>query len=88
MISGYMGEILKINLSDKKNLRETAKIAKEINAKEVYILPYHKFGVSKYAKLDKKYLLEVFEHPSKKQIIEAKKIMELEGVIVNIGGIV
>lgn len=43
--------------TDKKQTAGIAKIAKSAGVKEIDLLPYHDYGVSKYAALGRKYLL-------------------------------
>jgi pyruvate formate lyase activating enzyme len=69
-------------------LKGIAKIARDINAVEVHVLPYHLFGVSKYKALNKNYLLSSLEPSPEEQVLKVKGILGKEGVRVNVGGII
>lgn len=54
--------------------------------KEVHILPYHQYGISKYKSLGKKYILENLTPPSSEEVEEIKKKMANAGLYVVVGG--
>jgi pyruvate formate lyase activating enzyme len=72
----------------KDNIHETARFVASLNGsiKEVEILPYHKFGIGKYAILGRKYELENLEVPEQEYMEEIKGEMEVYGLSVKIGG--
>lgn len=70
-----------------KNLKETVIIAKKVNAIEIHILPYHEIGVGKYKTVNRHYMLRKTHLPSNKEIEDAKKYVESEGIEVNTGGL-
>lgn len=72
---------------DEENLKTTARIAKEVNALEVHLLPYHEIGVGKYKTLGRRYLLRNITISSKEEVTRAKEIMESEGIEINISGL-
>jgi len=57
-----------------------------MNLKEIHILPYHNYGMSKYEQLNRKYDLEDIEIPKKEKIEEIKRYVEDKGFKVLIGG--
>ena len=70
-----------------KNLKETVIISKKVNAIEIHILPYHEIGVGKYKTVNRHYMLRKTHLPSNKEIEDAKKYIESEGIEVNTGGL-
>lgn len=52
----------------------------------VHILPYHNYGMNKYAALGRDYLLRELEAPSDEHMDDIKKQLEGYGFEVNIGG--
>ncbi|CAM3136211.1 glycyl-radical enzyme activating protein [Streptobacillus ratti] len=69
-----------------QNIDEILKIVLKNNIKEIHILPYHNYGVSKYELLDRIYKLSDTKLPSKKRILEIKTYIESKGLNVIIGG--
>ncbi len=57
-----------------KNINMTAKFIEDIGCKEVNILPYHNFGVSKYALVGKKHEYSDFVMPKAEQMQAIKEI--------------
>jgi len=53
---------------DIENINEILKIIRNFNLKEIHILPYHNYGMSKYEQLNRKYDLEDIEIPKKEKI--------------------
>ncbi|MFO7997000.1 MAG: glycyl-radical enzyme activating protein [Dehalococcoidia bacterium] len=72
----------------KDNIRETARFVASLNGSiiGVEILPYHEFGIGKYAILGRKYELEDLEVPGQGHMEEIKGEMEAYGLSVKIGG--
>ena len=77
-IPGYTDDI--------KNIDEILNIVKNCNLKEIHILPYHNYGMSKYEGLGREYELKNTEIPSKVTMEEVKKYVEDKGFKVIIGG--
>ena len=71
---------------DIENINEILKIIRNFNLKEIHILPYHNYGMSKYEQLNRKYDLEDIEIPKKEKIEEIKRYVEDKGFKVLIGG--
>jgi pyruvate formate lyase activating enzyme len=72
---------------NEENIRATALFARKLNVvKEIDLLPYHRFGESKYGILGRKYKLRGLQPPPQEQVYTAKKIIESYGFKVNIGG--
>ncbi|RRD39911.1 glycyl-radical enzyme activating protein [Leptotrichia sp. OH3620_COT-345] len=69
-----------------QNIDEILKIISEYGIKEIHILPYHNYGMSKYEMLGRKYELENIEIPEKEEIEKIKKYVENRGFKVLIGG--
>ena len=71
----------------KENIERTAKFAKSLQAlNRVELLPYHRYGVSTYPVVGKKYELEKMIPPTLKQVKSLKEIMRNHGIAVQIGG--
>lgn len=69
-----------------KNLRATSKFCVELGPAVilVQILPYHRLGMVKYERLQKKYELEAVEPPSSEYMESCKKLIESYGLKVQI----
>ena len=71
------------------NIKETSKFIKSINAKNnikrIDLLPYFKYHLKKYENLGKKYCLNDIKESSKKKLLHMKKLIENNGLIVQIG---
>ncbi|MDY6863243.1 MAG: glycyl-radical enzyme activating protein, partial [Thermodesulfobacteriota bacterium] len=69
-----------------KNVRETGQFIADIGLKEVSILPYHRMGMGKYAKLGRKYPLESeIKSPSESDIEGIKIIFSQYGLECTVG---
>lgn len=71
--------------ADDENIKGTVKIAKELNIKEIDLLPYHEFGKSKYDKLKREYKFEG-KTPEDARVDELKAIIENAGIKCVVGG--
>lgn len=73
---------------DAVNIMETAKFAKQIGSKllRLELLPYHPFGLHKYAELDRAYALESTEPLPEEQMIGLRDMARSVGIEVEIGG--
>ena len=70
-----------------ENLKITGRIAKEINAKEIHVLPFHQVGQNKWHALDRNYSLENMEVPTAENTERVKKKLEESSMLyVNVGG--
>ena len=67
-------------------IREIAKYAKSIGAKEMHILPYHRLGRDKYYGLGRTYSIEELEPPSKELMNKLLDVVLQEGIKGQIGG--
>jgi len=74
----------------KKNIEGVVRLISKVKSKiirEVCLLPYHKFGISKYQALGREYELHSVLPPSKRYMQELAKNLELIlGIKVKIGG--
>ena len=77
-IPGYTDDI--------ENINEILNIVKQCNLKEIHILPYHNYGMSKYEGLGKNYELKDVKIPQKDTMEKVKKYVENKGFKVIIGG--
>lgn len=66
--------------------KKIAKIAKDIHAKAIHLLPFHQIATSKWDGIGKEYLFRNVREPSKEELERIKKIIEPIGVPVVIGG--
>jgi len=76
-------------LNDSKdNISNTIKFVASLrgNIKRVELLPYHKFGESKYERLGRKYPLKGLKIPSDEHMQNIKRTMEGYGLNIQIGG--
>ena len=71
--------------ADRGNIEATARFALKAGVREVHLLPYHRFGESKYAKLGKEYSFTALT-PAGEEVRELKGILESHGISVKIGG--
>ena len=73
--------------NSKENIKATARFVKELGANKVNILPYHRLGMGKYARLGRKYPLEEnIQPPGNTEMEEIKNIIETYGLGCSIGG--
>ena len=76
-------------LNDSKdNISNTIKFVASLrgNIKRVELLPYHKFGESKYERLGRKYTIKGLKIPSDEHMQSIKRTMEGYGLNIQIGG--
>lgn len=71
--------------SDEENLYRTGVFAKKIGAKEVNLLPYHRFGESKYEKMGRKYTCQAYT-PGDEEMRRLQALVESTGVPCKLGG--
>jgi pyruvate formate lyase activating enzyme len=71
--------------TDRENIEAAAQFAIEAGVDEIHLLPYHRLGESKYGKLGRQYTSCGFT-PDDSMISEIKKVIELYGIEVKIGG--
>lgn len=71
-----------------ENISESAKFAKELGANllRIELLPYHQFGIHKYAELDRDYAIESIRPPSDEQMARLRDIAREAAIAVEIGG--
>ena len=72
--------------SDDENIAATARFAKEIGATEIHLLPYHRFGESKYAKLGIPYPCPDATTPSDEEMERLRQLAESFGIKAQVGG--
>jgi len=68
------------------DLAAIAAFALELGASEMHLLPYHKYGVPKYAQLRRKYELRDRPVPGEKDMQRLVRELELLGLPIRIGG--
>ena len=71
--------------TDKDNLEAVARFAVKAGVREVHLLPYHRFGESKYAKLNRDYSCAAYT-PDDDMVESLKKLIGSYGLEVKIGG--
>lgn len=71
--------------SDEDNIRKTAVFARKIGAVEMNLLPYHRYGESKYKKIGREYTCDAYT-PDDEEMDRLKRLVESEGVRCRIGG--
>ena len=71
----------------RQNLRDMAHFLKALpGGWELNLLPYHKYGVSKYDWLGMEYKLVDVEPPSREQLLEIVRYFESFGILCSLGG--
>jgi pyruvate formate lyase activating enzyme len=65
-----------------ENMKETARFVAESGGKRVELLPYHRFGISKYSQLDREYELRKVQIPTEKHMQRLKSIVTSMGISV------
>ena len=72
----------------KDNIRKTGQFAKNLKTlKRIELLPYHRYGVSTYSVIGKKYALKDLDPPSLDQVEGLKAVLVSQGIpTVRIGG--
>jgi pyruvate formate lyase activating enzyme len=68
-----------------ENIRDTANFANSIGVKELHLLPYHRFGETKYNKIGKKINTDFYK-PEDKWINKLLDIIRSYGIITRSGG--
>ena len=71
--------------TDMKNIMSLAQFVVETGVKEVHLLPYHRLGESKYARLGREYNCDGFT-PEKEEVDEIKAALKSHGLEVMVGG--
>jgi len=71
--------------TDMQNIRALAQFVAQTGVEEVHLLPYHRLGESKYAKLGREYGCDGFT-PEKGEVDEIKAVFESHSLVVMIGG--
>jgi len=73
--------------NDKKTIVAAAMFLTTIkNIRRVELLPYHRLGESKYARLDMEYKLEGLQPPEKEHMNEIAEWMRSYGLDIHVGG--
>lgn len=70
-----------------KNLHQIAALLKELDIKEVHLLPFHQYGSGKYEYLNKEYLCKDILVPTNEMINAASSLLEGHGLRVIVGGL-
>ncbi len=68
-----------------ENLKKLAEFGTQIGVGKISLLPYHRWGESKYEQLGRKYPFTQADPPSNEHLDEAKQILESGGRKVTIG---
>lgn len=72
---------------DQVSLRQIAEIAAELpHIDGLDLLPYHRTGIDKYARLNKPYSLDQTDAPTEERMLEIAHFIEFYGLPVKIGG--
>lgn len=71
--------------NDFENIYKTGLFAKEIGADELHLLPYHRFGESKYNMLKREYLCDAYT-PSDEEMEKLKTVIGEMNLECHIGG--
>ena len=69
-----------------ENLDSILKLVKELDLKEVHILPFHQYGSGKYEYLNMKYNLKDVKPPTKEEIQKVEEVFTKNKINVVIGG--
>lgn len=86
-IIGRVPVIPGFNASEEAIEQLAVRMAKLSGIKEVQLLPYHRFGLSKYEGLNQIYKIPLeVKAPDKEQMEQYKKIMEYKGLTCCVGG--
>lgn len=64
----------------KENIEAITKFVAESGGKMIELLPYHRFGISKYRQLDMVYKMEEVESPTRDHLQRLKRIIESFGL--------
>jgi pyruvate formate lyase activating enzyme len=70
------------------NIEKTIKFVASLkgNIRGIDLLPYHKFGESKYSRLERKYALADLKIPSDEHMQKIKSMMKGFGIDIRVGG--
>ena len=68
------------------NIRQISELAIELKVEQVSLMPYHCWGVQKYKKLGREYLMGDRPIPTDEQVEGVKKVIESYGIKVSVGG--
>ncbi len=68
------------------NLNDIGRLAQKLGIKQIHILPYHRFGESKYEKINREYSLKGWDELKSNEIDASKELLERFDIEVNIGG--
>lgn len=71
--------------ADPENIGRVCELGKELGLKEIHLLPYHKFGEPKYAKLGLEYVFDG-KTPDDQTVEDIRRYLEENGYRVEIGG--
>lgn len=71
---------------DQTHVKEVARLAKQIGALEIHILPFHQLGESKWQCLNKEYKCSSWKVPDESRVDQVREWMEELGINVNVGG--
>jgi pyruvate formate lyase activating enzyme len=70
-----------------ENIRKTAAFARRLpQVEELDLLPYHRLGENKYARLNREYALSGIRMLSPSRLAEIRSLIESYGLLVKIGG--
>jgi pyruvate formate lyase activating enzyme len=70
-----------------ENIAATARfIVNELDSIKVHLLPYHRLGETKYARMEKPKKSISVQPPSDEYMEEIKEVFESFGLMVNLGG--
>lgn len=70
-----------------ENIGKICSYLKRKNILEVHLLPFHQYGSRKYEYLEKTYLLEDVDPPTKEVVNQYKQLIETYGLQVVVGGL-
>ena len=70
----------------KKDLTSIVEIVSSLKARRVDLLPYHKFGMGKYAQLDRTYELEALNTQPEEQVKQYREVFTFLGFDCDIVG--
>jgi pyruvate formate lyase activating enzyme len=68
-----------------ENIDEIAGFAEKTGVQEIHLLPYHRFGESKYAKLDMEYNCSAYT-PDEERVAQIQQRLASKGLSIKIGG--
>ncbi len=70
-----------------ENLRDIARFLRDLPGEwELNLLPYHKYGISKYDWLGKEYQLPGVEPPSREKLLEMMRYFQAQNILCSLGG--